>query len=155
MTTNGVDRFILKGVLLDDIVDELERRGCQTLYGNGLGLRGRVIFVPASLEEMRELAETYTKSRVQRKEVRGRVSTQPSKSEGGVGVSSDGQSVRDLHEARSNTSEGEQSSGHDSDRQAYEFADRVQRSEERIDTVPETGTTSVAGAPGFPGEGRE
>lgn len=52
-----MDKKMLQSVMLDDIIAELIRRGIQVVYGNGLGLRGRVAFIPASMENFRESQE--------------------------------------------------------------------------------------------------
>src|SRR5260221_9217748 len=45
-----MDVITLRSTMLEDIVFELRRRGIQIIQGRGLGLQGRVVFLPNPVE---------------------------------------------------------------------------------------------------------
>ncbi len=128
----NVDRIALRSTMLEDMVFELRRRNIQIIHGRGIGLRGRVVFLPEPLENVNEGQET-----------RGRGTGQPTHTEGMV-ISLERQGVHDLDTQGNASSKDGESRGLDSRGQGDQSPSRVQGGERQESVVQSTETTPTS-----------
>ncbi len=138
------DEEIMMEMPLDAIVQELRRRSCPMIYANSLGMMGRVVFIPASLEVLRAQRERSFK----RQEVRKRTTPFFAAAETSMGVSDNGQSVHHLHIEGSTTGEERKPSGLGSLILESQRAARMQRGSGSGDSVQPSERSSTEGTSG-------